>query len=106
VISATTPFQRTDLEELRTNAAAVVARLYPHYAERFAQHSYRMVPGMDRVYVNTLAREQLGWSPKYDFAEILETLRSGEFRGSKIAQAVGSKGYHDQVFKEGPYPTE
>jgi len=106
VISATTPFQREDLTELRTNAAAVVERIYPHYTELFARHNYRMVRGMDRVYDNALAREQLGWAPKYDFAQILETLRSGEFRGSAIAQAVGSKGYHDEVFIDGPYPTQ
>jgi UDP-glucose 4-epimerase len=63
-----------------------------------------MVPTIDRVYVNELARIRLGWQPRYDFNSILQCLRADEDFLSPLARAVGSKGYHAQVFTEGPYP--
>ncbi|MNR62607.1 hypothetical protein D3C85_1846800 [compost metagenome] len=63
-----------------------------------------MFPQLDRVYVNSRARSELGWQPGYDFRGVLTALGSGgEFR-SALAEAVGSKGYHDTVFADGPYP--
>jgi UDP-glucose 4-epimerase len=104
VISATTPFGEGDLAELRRDAASVVRRLFPESEALFAARGWSMFPSLDRVYVNTRARADLGWRPRYDFAHVLESLRSrGEFR-SPLAREVGSKGYHDEVFSEGPYP--
>jgi hypothetical protein len=57
------------------------------------------------VYVNERARRELGWEPQYDFRRVIERLRAGEDPGSPLARAVGSKGYHDREFAEGPYPT-
>jgi UDP-glucose 4-epimerase len=65
-----------------------------------------MLPGLDRVYVNTLARQQLGWKPKYDFAFLLKQLDQGEQPFSELSRLVGSKGYHEEVFEEGPFPVE
>ena len=36
--------------------------------------------------------------------EKLEKLRAAEDFRSPLARAVGSKGYHDRTFAEGPYP--
>ena len=53
-----------------------------------------MFPSVDRVYVNTRARTDLGWNPKYDFRFVLDRLKAGDDPRSSLAQAVGSKGYH------------
>ncbi len=105
VISATTPFTRDDLDELRTNTPSVVRRHAPCYESEYRRRGWSMLPAIDRVYVNQLARAQLGWQPRYDFGLAIDRLRAGgEFR-SPLARAVGSKGYHAGTFSEGPYPT-
>ena len=65
-----------------------------------------MFPGIDRVYVNDRARDDLDWRPRYDFSYVLSRLQTGEDLRSPLARLVGSKGYHDQSFAEGPYPLE
>ncbi|WP_226467429.1 NAD-dependent epimerase/dehydratase family protein [Luteimonas panaciterrae] len=106
IISATTPFGRDDLAQLRTDAPSVLARYVPEYAEEYTHRGWRMFPGIDRVYVNALAREELGWRPRYDFAHVLARLRTGEDPRSPLAQAIGSKGYHSETFEDGVYPVE
>jgi nucleoside-diphosphate-sugar epimerase len=96
IISATTPFTRSDLGELRRDAPSVVARRVPGYAARYEALSWRMLPSIDRVYVNDRARHELGWTPRYDFAHALERLDAGEDVRSPLARAVGAKGYHSE----------
>ncbi len=72
----------------------------------YRQRSWRMLPGIDRVYVNRRARDELGWRPRFDFRHVLDCLRRGDEVFSPLARAVGSKGYHSQSFEEGPYPVE
>jgi UDP-glucose 4-epimerase len=104
IISATTPFERADLPALRNNAAGVVHRLFPQAAELYAARGWKLFPSMDRVYVNERAVRELGWRPNYDFAHVLRCLREGSDFRSPLARAIGSKGYHSTVFKDGPYP--
>ena len=104
IISATTPFTPDDLQQLRIDAAAVVRRYAPDYEAEYRRRGWSMVPTIDRVYVNELARIRLGWQPRYDFNSILRRLRADEDFLSPLARAVGSKGYHAEVFTEGPYP--
>jgi UDP-glucose 4-epimerase len=104
IISATTPFTPEDLQQLRIDAAAVVRRYAPGYEAEYRRRGWSMVPTIDRVYVNELARIRLGWRPRYDFNSILQRLRADEDFVSPLARAVGSKGYHAEVFTEGPYP--
>jgi UDP-glucose 4-epimerase len=106
IISATTPFTRDDLRELRDAAPAVVARRVPGYTAEYARRGWTMSPDIDRVYVNARARAELGWRPRHDFATVIERLRAGGDVRSRLAQTVGAKGYHAQVFADGPYPTE
>jgi nucleoside-diphosphate-sugar epimerase len=94
IITATTPFTRDDLAELRTDAPAVVRRLHPEYADVYAARGWRMFPAFERVYDNARARRDLGWAPGYDFASAIERLRSGQEWRSPLALAVGSKGFH------------
>ena len=104
IISATTPFQTDDLAELRSNAPRVVERRVPQYAAEYTRRGWKMLPGIDRVYVNDRARKELGWQPKYDFQRIIHLLNEGNDPFSPLARVVGSKGYHDREFADGPYP--
>jgi len=106
IVSATTPFMRDDLEELRTNAAMVVKRRLPHYEDVYASRGWSMFPGIERVYVNERARSALGWKPRYDFAHIIDLVKAGEDPRSPLARAVGLKGYHGAAFADGLYPVE
>ena len=95
IVSATTPFTRDDLAELRADAPAVVRRLFPDYEAIYAERGWSMFPSIDRVYDNTRAREELGWSPRYDFRHALDLVAAGEDPRSELAVSVGMKGYHD-----------
>ena len=106
IVSATSPFEPQHLLQLRTDAPAVVRSLFPDYEEVYRQRNWRMLPGIDRVYVNDRARTELGWRPRIDFRHVLDCLRHGDEVFSPLATAVGSKGYHAESFEEGPYPVE
>jgi nucleoside-diphosphate-sugar epimerase len=94
IISATTPFMREDLAELRVDAPAVVRRLYPDYEAVYAELGWSMFPAIERVYVNDRARRDLGWEPRHDFRSALDRLAADEDWRSELARSVGAKGYH------------
>ena len=94
IVSATTPFTRADLPQLRDDAAGVVRRLFPGVDAVYGPRGWRLPAGLDRVYDNTRARERLGWAPRWDFAYALERVAAGEEPRSALAVAVGAKGYH------------
>ncbi|MBY6261279.1 NAD(P)-dependent oxidoreductase [Azospirillum sp. 412522] len=104
IVSATTPFTRDDLPTLRRDAAAVVHRLFPDAAALYAARGWRLFPGIDRVYVNRRARDELGWTPRHDFRRMLDSLAAGTDFRSPAALAVGSKGYHDDASALRPGP--
>jgi UDP-glucose 4-epimerase len=106
IISATAPFTRDDLPELRTQAPAVVKRRVPDYEAEYLRRGWKMFPGIDRVYVNEKARNELEWSPQYNFTDILHRLKKDADPRSPLARTIGSKGYHAVKFAEGPYPVE
>src|SRR4051794_33648689 len=97
IISATTPFTRADAAALHADAPAVLARLFPSYAEIYAARGWRMLPAIDRVYDNARARRGLGWAPRFDFRAALDRLSRGEDPRSDLARAVGAKGYHAET---------
>jgi UDP-glucose 4-epimerase len=94
IITATTPFTPGDAAQLGVDAPAVVRRYFPEYRAIYEARGWKMLPTLDRVYVNAKARELLGWQPKHDFATILRRLAAGEDYRSELTLAVGSKGYH------------
>lgn len=104
IISATTPFAPVDLKDLRLDAPSVVKRRVAAYGAVYGQYGWKMFPSIDRVYVNKKAREMLDWRPRYDFEHVIECLRDGREFNSPLARQVGSKGYHSEVFNDGPYP--
>lgn len=106
IISATTPFLKEDVWALRENAIRTVERRVPDFSKVYARLGWRMFPSIERVYVNDKARQILGWQPRYDFAHVIKSLAQGSDPRSNLAVEVGSKGYHAEVFEEGPYPVE
>ena len=106
IISATTPFEREDAAELATDATRVVRRRVPDYEAEYERRGWKMFPTIGRVYVNERARRELGWRPRFDFKHVLDRVRTGDDWRSPLARLVGSKGYHSEVFSDGPYPVE
>ncbi|RXT48482.1 NAD-dependent epimerase/dehydratase family protein [Bradyrhizobium betae] len=104
IVSATSPFEQHHLGVLARDAAGVVRDLYPDCEQLYAARGWRLFPEIDRVYVNARARRELGWRPGFDFAHVLHSLRAGQDFRSALAREVGSKGYHDAQFDDGPYP--
>jgi UDP-glucose 4-epimerase len=94
IVTATTPFEPTDVGELRTNAPAVVARRMPKYEAEYARRGWRVPTTIDRVYVNARARRDLGWEPRHDFRHVIARLRATDDPRSDLARAVGAKSYH------------
>lgn len=104
VVSATTPFTRDDLAALHRDAAAVIRARFSDSEALFAARGWRFPATIDRVYDNARARAALGWQPVHDFTHVLRCLAEGRDFRSALARAVGTKGYHEEVFAEGPYP--
>jgi UDP-glucose 4-epimerase len=96
IISATTPLDCQDVLDVRRDAPGVVRRYFPDFETVYARRGWRMFPSLDRVYVNSRARQDLGWEPTYDFAWALQRLRYDQEPFSDLARTVGKKGYHSQ----------
>jgi UDP-glucose 4-epimerase len=106
IISATTPFSRDDVAELRRDVPLVLRRYVPAFEAEYARRGWTMVSGIDRVYVNARARTELGWQPRHDFRSLVARLQTDNDIRSPLAREVGSKGYHEHAFRDGPYPLE
>jgi len=78
VLSAPTPFARSDADELKRDAAAVVARRFPDAPELYAARGWRLPTSIGRVYDSGRAQAVLGFRFETDFAAVLSALRSGE----------------------------
>lgn len=104
IISATTPFARADAAALGRDAPRVLDKVNPEWAEIFAARRWTMLPTLDRVYDNGLARRLLGWQPQYDFRRALNAITHGADWRSPLTRAVGSKGYHRQPGRQPDRP--
>ena len=96
IISGNCPFRKTDLVSLQRDAAIVVKNYFPEYESIYQRRGWKMFSSIDRVYRNDRAREKLGWTPVYSFADALERLDRGDPLGSSLARLVGRKGYHNE----------
>jgi UDP-glucose 4-epimerase len=97
IVSATTPFDPSDVVELALDAPSVVRRLFPDQPAEYLRRNWRMFPVLDRVYDNSRARRELGWAPLYDFRYVLDRLEGDDEARSVLSRMVGAKGYHDKT---------
>ncbi len=104
IISATPPFSESDLSDLRSNPDEVVAKYHPNFKSVFEPMGWNMMEDIERVYVNHKALNELGWQPKHSFGSMLAAIEQGADPRSPLTQAIGSKGYHDEEFEDGPFP--
>lgn len=104
IISSTSPFEQQHLMELHTDANAVVEKIFTNFKYLFTKKGWKMLPKIDRVYVNEKARHELGWKPKYNFNYVLDCISADKDFRSQLSLDVGIKGYHAETFTEGPYP--
>lgn len=74
IVSAPTPFGRSDVEELRQNAPAVIARIFPHATELYHRQGWRFPQSIGRVYDASRAQRVLGFRCRTDFESILTAL--------------------------------
>ena len=96
IISATTPFDASQLAAVRNNLPALVHERFPLTREVYGERGWRLPDGIGRIYVNTAARRDLGWEPRFTFGSVLERLAAGLDPRSELALAVGAKGYHSE----------
>lgn len=106
IISATTPFTKQDVVDLRKDPTKVVSLRAPGYESQYASRNWQIFSDIERIYVNEKARKDLGWKPRYDFNYVIELLKQGKDFRSPLAVLVGRKGYHKEKFKEGPFPVD
>ncbi len=104
IITATTPFQRSDTKDLGLDARAVLKRCVPGYVAEYDRRNWQMFEKISRVYDNSHARNVLGWEPKHNFEDAICRLRKDMDYRSELAIEIGSKGYHDDEFENGPFP--
>jgi nucleoside-diphosphate-sugar epimerase len=77
LVSAPTPFTRSDAGELARDAAAVIARHFPAATALFAQAGWELPKRIGRVYDARRIERELGFRCRAGFAEVLAALRDG-----------------------------
>ncbi len=78
VISAPTPFARTEAEALKHDAARVVAAHFPDAPALYGQRGWRLPASIGRIYDSSRAERVLGFRCRTDFSCVLDALRTGE----------------------------
>jgi nucleoside-diphosphate-sugar epimerase len=103
VVSATTPFTREDMTQLRADATSVFARRVPLAAVVWRERGWRFPDRLDRVYVNARARRDLDWHPRFDLHAIAARVASGASVQTPLSQLVGAKEYPGSAYHLGVF---
>lgn len=77
IISGLTPFRKEDCVELWNNAAAVLKRRVPEFTNDFEKRGWTLPTRIDRVYDSSKAYRELGWQPRYGYANVFSLLDQG-----------------------------
>ena len=77
IVSAPTPFARSDVAALKHDAAALVARLFPDAPRLYAERGWVLPQRIGRVYDAGRIERELGFRCATDYAAVLDALRSG-----------------------------
>jgi hypothetical protein len=72
ILAAQTPFAESELEELASDAPAVLKRYYPNYADVYESLGWSFNRVLDRVYDSSKACRVLGYVPKDSFSSLLD----------------------------------
>ena len=75
IVSAPTPFDRRECDELKRDAAAVIARHFPDAPALYAAKGWELPKSIGRVYDAALAGKLLGFRCETDFGTVLDALR-------------------------------
>lgn len=75
ILSAPTPFDRSECDELKRDAPAVIARHFPDAPALYAAKGWELPKSIGRVYDAALAGKLLGFRCETDFGSVLESLR-------------------------------
>jgi UDP-glucose 4-epimerase len=75
IISAPTPFERTEAAELKRDAVAVITRHFPDAPGIYLQRGWTLPASLGRVYDASRAEHRLGFRCATGFAEVLDALR-------------------------------
>lgn len=77
IVSAPTPFARSDAAALKADAAAVIARYFPDAPALYAARGWHLPASIGRVYDASAIERDLGFRCATDFAAVLEAMRIG-----------------------------
>ena len=77
IVSAPTPFLRSDVNRLKCDARAVISEKFPEADDLYRKHGWKLPTSIGRVYDGTLITRKLDFSYKTTFADVLHALRKG-----------------------------
>ncbi|WP_298289922.1 NAD(P)-dependent oxidoreductase [Novosphingobium sp.] len=78
VLSAPTPFSRSEVRELKSDAKTVIARHFPDAASLYEKRGWTLPTSIGRVYDASHAERRLGFRCQTGFAQVLDALRDGK----------------------------
>lgn len=79
IISAETPFLKSDLGDLLQDPESVIRERQPLLAREFDERAWKFPQSIDRVYDSSYARETLGWKMTRGPMEVLKQYDDGDF---------------------------
>ena len=87
IVSAPTPFERSDTIELRANAKSVITRKFPDAEVLYENLGWHLPTSVGRVYDGSRIARELGFKYKTEFSDVLLALR--EDRALPIVHDAG-----------------
>ncbi|MEO5867218.1 MAG: NAD(P)-dependent oxidoreductase [Sphingomonas sp.] len=75
IVSAPTPFSRSQASRLKTDASAVIEQYFPDAPALYGERGWSLPRSIDRVYDAGRIERVLNWRPATDFSALLTALR-------------------------------
>ena len=91
VVSAPTPFDRSDLDGLARDAPRVLARRASSLVQEFNRRGWTLPATIDRVYDARRAIDELGWRPRYGFEAVLQQADAGDPEVLPVAPSTAAR---------------
>lgn len=79
VISADTPFLKSDSQLLFENPESVIRERHPFLVKEFENKNWKFPDSIDRVYDSSYAQKILGWRPKRGPLEVIRQFDNEDF---------------------------